>query len=311
MSSVSQRVSQLFRATALVGLTGFVAAAHAHAPVYVPPPVVSPASLVTAGSLGSLQVRDRDTGELLTMYRRDGRLYIAGVPGHRYSISMVNHLDTRGLFVVSVDGVNALTGETANFSQAGYVLQSGQQFDVNGWRKSRHEIATFTFTALPNSYAARTGRPYDVGTIGIALFRERPVMVAPAPYPHPHGPYEMQRDIPREMPRDMPRSGSSLPEAASRAPSAEPSWRGEAQRADKLGTGHGEREHSLVERTQFDRASARPDEVITIFYDSRENLIAQGVIPREYGYRHHYRGPRAFPGERFVDSRGFVPDPRY
>jgi hypothetical protein len=290
-----------------VGLTGFVAAAHAHTPIYIPPPAVA------AGNLASLQVRDRDTGELLPLYRHDGRLYVAGVPGHRYAVSLANRLNARGLFVVSVDGVNALTGETANFSQAGYVLQSGQQFDVNGWRKSTHEVAAFTFTALPNSYAARTGRPNDVGTIGVALFREMPVVaVAPQPYPyppaypqaHPQGRFEKQLGAgpAAEAAQDAARGMARAPEHAP-APSASGEYR-----SDKLGTGHGERERSFVERTQFERQSTRPDEVITIYYDSRENLIAQGVIPRDFAqYRH--RRPHAFPGERFADTRGFAPDP--
>jgi len=41
------------------------------------------------------------------------------------------------------------------------------------WRKSADEVAAFTFTASPNSYAARTGRPANVGVIGVAVFRER------------------------------------------------------------------------------------------------------------------------------------------
>ena len=47
--------------------------------------------------------------------------------------------------------------------------------EIDGWRKSMDEVAAFYFTALPDSYAARTGRPDNVGVIGVALFREEPV----------------------------------------------------------------------------------------------------------------------------------------
>lgn len=49
--------------------------------------------------------------------------------------------------------------------------------------------------------------------------------------------------------------------------------------APRLGTGHGERESSVVTHTTFERRSARPDELVRIRYDSRDNLIAMGVIP--------------------------------
>ena len=72
--------------------------------------------------------------------------------------------------------------------------------------------------------------------------------------------------------------------------------------APKLGTGHGERELSHVTHTVFERLHTRPDEIISIHYDSLDNLMAMGIIP----------GPRApipstdpFPGS----TREYVPDP--
>jgi hypothetical protein len=94
-------------------------------------------------------------------------------------VELYNRSRGRLLNVVSVDGVNVITGETAAFHQAGYVLAPGQRYDVNGWRKSRREIAAFEFTSLPRSYAARTGRPDDVGVIGVAVFRENALATGP------------------------------------------------------------------------------------------------------------------------------------
>ncbi len=75
-----------------------------------------------------------------------------------------------------MDGVNVITGKTASPSQSGYVLDPWGLVDIDGWRKSMDQVAAFYFTALPDSYAARTGRPDNVGVIGVALFREREVM---------------------------------------------------------------------------------------------------------------------------------------
>ncbi len=262
------------------------ASAHKILTTAAPPPPPTGDTTDSTGTYANLQMRDRDSGAVLPIYRHQGRLYVAGTPGRRYAISLRNQLDTRGLLVVSVDGVNALTGETADYSQAGYVLQSGQAYEVKGWRKSTREVAAFTFTSLPDSYAARTGRPQDVGAIGIAVFREAYIRPAAAPAPYME---------------DQRAEAKSAPSAAGQA---QDSGAMLSKRAEKLGTGHGEREASVVERTSFERAHSMPDEVITIYYDSRANLIAQGVI-REPSFGL----PRPFPAQPIADVRNFVPDP--
>ncbi|HWG29200.1 MAG TPA: hypothetical protein VN676_01505 [Steroidobacteraceae bacterium] len=126
---------------------------------------------VLAG-LADVAVVDRDTGATLTPHYFHGEYWIAGTPGARYAIEIRNRVAGRLLAVTSVDGVNVVTGETAGWGQNGYVLSSGQHCQIIGWRKSDAEVAAFTFTALPDSYAALTGRPASVGVIGVALFRE-------------------------------------------------------------------------------------------------------------------------------------------
>jgi hypothetical protein len=74
----------------------------------------------------------------------------------------------------------------------------------------------------------------------------------------------------------------------------------ESEKAPALGTGHGRREESHSRQVAFERATAKPVEVIRIRYDSRENLVAMGVI--------HTPRPRV--PDPFPDSRmGYVPDP--
>jgi hypothetical protein len=76
-----------------------------------------------------------------------------------------------------------------------------------------------------------------------------------------------------------------------------------AERAARLGTGHGRIEDSRVGFTDFKRASASPDQLVVIHYDSRANLVAQGVLPPD-------RKPRRRPSpDPFPDSLRFVPDP--
>jgi len=263
-----------------------------------------------AGSLVDVSVIDRDTGSVLPTHRHDGKLYIAGVPGHRYSVRLNNRTGSRVLTVLSVDGVNAISGQTANPNQSGYVLDAWQSTEVEGWRKNMSEIAQFNFTALDNSYAARTGRPNNVGVIGVAVFREK-------------APVWRERDdkISMQEAESQPRSKDS----AAAPPPAAPVTGGAAQAAksanapagaaradslaaqrptpkpeESLGTGHGARESSYASYTTFERASSSPDEVDSVWYDSYRNLVARGVIPT----------PRPIAAEPQPYPNGaFVPDP--
>lgn len=223
-------------------------------------------------SLIDVRVIDRHRGRELPMYRHRGHWWVVGEPGMRYAVELRNTTSQRLLSVVSVDGVNVITGQTALADQAGYVVRPWDRTEVAGWRKSEREIAAFHFTRSDWSYASRTDRPDDVGVIGVAVFRERPAYTPP---PQWHDPDRMK-------PYSSRRSGPA---------SAEQS----------LGTGHGEREVDRARRTEFERLRNEPDEVISIRYDSYENLVAMGVIKPRRKYR-----PNPFPG----DGRpGFVPDP--
>ena len=251
-----------------------------------------------AGGLLDLAVIDRDTGETLRTYQDHGKLYVAGTPGHRYSVRLANRTGGRLLTVLSVDGVNAVTGQTASPDQSGYVLDPWESTEIGGWRKNNDEIAQFNFTALPDSYAARTGRPANVGVIGVAVFTER-------------APIWRERDdkIARmEAPPPAPAMNDGLAGRAQDSASAAAPAQREAQPAEKsralakseerLGTGHGAREYSHVDNTTFDRATSYPAEQVSIWYDSYRNLVAQGIIQRPIARQ----DPQPFPN-------GFVPDP--
>ncbi|RYY75779.1 MAG: hypothetical protein EOO24_45700, partial [Comamonadaceae bacterium] len=202
-----------------------------------------------------VEVQDRDSGETLAVHTAaDGQRYVAGRPGARYGVLLRNLRRERVLVVMSVDGLNVLTGQTAGWSQDGYVLGPLQAAQIAGWRKSDREIAAFEFTAPGDSYAARTGRPLDLGVIGVAVFAER----RPEPPPPPTAP-------PLQSP------SAEAQDAASAAPARRERSANIAEQ--KLGTGHGQREESVVTHTRFERARATPDEVVALRYDSRANLV--------------------------------------
>src|SRR6185295_16624620 len=121
----------------------------------------------------NVELLTRGEGSVLPVYEKDGRKWVVGAPGQEYAIRVCNTTGARVLAVMSVDGVNIVSGETASPSQSGYVLSAYEFADINGWRKSQSSTAAFYFTELPDAYAARTGRPDNVGVIGVAFFRER------------------------------------------------------------------------------------------------------------------------------------------
>lgn len=250
------------------------------------------ASIAGAGSLADLTVINRSTGERLPVYRHGGRLYVEGRAGERYAVELRNRSGGRILTVLSVDGVNAVTGQTAAASQSGYVLDAWSRAEIAGWRKDMSDVAAFYFTALPDAYAARTGRPGNVGVIGVAVYKE---YVEP-PRAQLDAPAMAKSEAAGRLSAGDAADRMSAGAAAAPAPS-ETSVQRNRMAEEKLGTGHGERLHAPTQHTEFRRASNAPSETIALYYDSRRNLIAQGIIPR------YSRLPQPFP------NGGFVPDP--
>ncbi len=246
--------------------------------------VAAPAHAV--GSLADVAIVDRTTGQTLSTYHADGKWYVAGRPGTRYEIRLRNVAGDAVLAVISVDGVNVVTGETASPTQSGYILAPGTTAPIRGWRKDLSRVAAFTFTSLDNAYATRTGRPDNVGVIGVAVFRRKP---EPPPVASQlYGmPYLRRMEPARGTAGEGDAAGGAAQDRAS------------APVQKSLGTGHGRIETSTVRYENFERATDVPDEIIAIRYDSHANLVALGVIPRP---PLPSRDPQPFPAR-------FVPDP--
>ena len=264
------------------------------------------------GSLVQVDVYDRADSRTLPTYPKDGAHYIVGTPGHEYAVRIRNTTGARVLIVTSVDGVNVISGDTASPSQSGYVLEPWGSVEIGGWRKSMSRTAAFFFTEHQNSYAARTGRPDNVGVIGVAAFQERTKRISWRP-PELRGriasaeadaqPSETMPPpaTPGPAPMDSRANGQRGDAAAEDSASA--GRREASSLASKLGTGHGRSEDSRVTLTNFERATATPAETVAIRYDRRENLIAMGVLPQTPPHFAR-RAPEPFPG-----SIRFAPDP--
>ncbi len=200
--------------------------------------------------------------------------HVGGASGQAYRLRLRNLGNSRLLVVVSVDGLNVLTGKEAHPSQGGYILNPYGETTIDGWRKSLSEVAKFVFSAPAESYASRTGQSTNVGVIGFAVFEEKgspPPVIGGAPDK-----------------RGSAAEGLQLKAAVPSTLGASPS----------LGTGHGDRDFSRVSQSSFDRATVSPIEVVRLDYDSLQRLEAQGIALR----------PAPAPRNPFP-ATGFVPDP--
>ncbi len=123
-----------------------------------------------------VSLRD-ENGEALPGYYARDTVYVLGNAGQRYSILIENTTPARFETVVSVDGLDVITGRPAGTGLRGYILQPYGRVEVEGFRQSRDTVATFRFGSVGDSYAAQQGDARNVGVIGVALFAERGAVV--------------------------------------------------------------------------------------------------------------------------------------
>ena len=302
-----------------IGVALGLAAASAQASVYE--------SSYVKGRLVQVDVYDRASGMALPVYASTGRNYIVGTPGHEYGVRIRNCTNARVLVVTSVDGVNVISGDTAAPSQSGYVLEPWGYVVITGWRKSMDRTAAFYFTDLGDSYAARTGRPQNVGVVGVAVFQEKLQPIAwddskrrwgvagtvdEPSAAEARATAEARAAAPSQA-RQEAAADSGVPSApatpraradvAANEPRAKDALEAAPKSLGKLGTGHGRSEDSHVTSVAFERATDSPAETVAVQYDRRENLVVMGVLPPPTYARRQQPDP--FPG-----ALRFTPDPR-
>ncbi|APV52174.1 hypothetical protein BWI17_22375 [Betaproteobacteria bacterium GR16-43] len=256
------------------------------------------------GDRVDVRIFDRSTSRELPVYWHEGKAYVVGKPGNEYSVQVRNKVGEDLLAVMSIDGVNVLSGETASPRQGGYVLESWASLDLKGWRKSMERTAAFYFTTLADSYAARTERPDNLGVIGVALFqrkRETPPAVSGNwgrdDYGYRNEPGLREKSRAESRPQESQAPAPALSQDSAGAGITGGSTAKRAAPSAPIGTGYGRTEDNPIRYVGFERATSYPVETISIYYDSYRNLVAKGVLEPPVARRE----PDAFPG--------FVPPP--
>jgi hypothetical protein len=230
-----------------------------------------------------------------------GRYYLEAREGCRYSVRLSNRTAERLGVVLTVDGLNAISGERDHGRGRMYVLDPWRDATIQGWRTSLQEVRRFTFVDEEVSYAARSGKANSrMGWIEVSVYREK------RRWPRrPH-----VRDDDARGSADRPGEAGERSGRVESAPSApEPTAEGEARAQAKSahgarsypGTGWGPEAHDPVVLVDFWPGRA-PAERTTLRYEYRGALVALGILPSP-------SGPHGRLWERERGEPGFAPPP--
>jgi hypothetical protein len=241
------------------------------------------------------------------------RYYLEARAGARYAVSLTNRTRERVGVVLTVDGLNAISGLRDTGLGRMYVLGPWEQTTVRGWRSSLADVRQFTFVDERASYAARTGKANGhMGWIEVAVFREqRPLVARPPCWREPWcGDRPRDRTMEpearasgrdeegRAARRDEDRpAGAAAPPAAEREATRDRDEKAESPTGELYrpaptapsaksfpGTGWGDRAYDPVTVVEF-HAEPAATERLTLRYEYAGALRALGILPRPYPSR--------------------------
>jgi len=268
---------------------------------------------------------ESESGQLrpTKLYIHDGKGYIEGVDGQRYAIHVRNRFTRDVEIVMSVDGLDITTGKEASAKAEGHIVRSFSSYTFEGFRISMSEVATFRFGGIEGSYASQMGKPRNIGVIGVAVFPEKAkpeVRIRPASMPL----YRMRAS--NSIPTGKGAGGQSMgglgPQSLGMdgmggmslnaiepapCPVAEAAAIEErssdivadtgAKKVSKgLGTSFGESRQAPVVEVEFNRESETPWKMLTIRYDTLDNLKELSIVTDESLHERENADP--FPASR-------------
>jgi hypothetical protein len=219
-------------------------------------------------------------------YVYDSRIFIEGKEDTQYSLRFKNNSWHRVLVVLTIDGLNVITGKPGSVNDRGYIVNPYSSEIIDGWRISDKEVAKFFFSTPNKVYASKKGKQHNIGVIGCAVFEEKdhsftminnllplisgalmPVLWKPCLYDNVNTTWdnnnitnEEQTSCRSPQNNDISSSCFSMQEVASQ----------------DIGTGFGNLKHSEVINVRFDKQN-NPSTLFVIHYNTREQLEKIGI----------------------------------
>jgi len=226
-----------------------------------------------------VSVSAESNGEPLPCYQKDGEFWLQATLEDSYQLILENPGTERIEVVVSVDGLNVISGQPADYrTQRGYVLTPRERLVIAGFRTGLESVAAFRFTSVENSYAAGTGTADNAGLIGLAIFDENPSGFSTARIAADSPVSEAVADSHgRILSTAPPRPTESTAETSG---NDESSLAVPAKTTTAVGTGFGPSISAPAEFVPFVRRNREtPVEIIVLHYADEETLRAKGIMP--------------------------------
>ena len=90
-------------------------------------------------------------GKSVRQYNQDGNTYIEARAGTEYSIKINNNSWERKMAVITVDGVNVISGQPQSSDIGeGYIINARNSIDIKGFRKDSSSVGAFKSSILPS-----------------------------------------------------------------------------------------------------------------------------------------------------------------
>jgi hypothetical protein len=107
-------------------------------------------------------------------YTHQGMSFIEARNGTNYTIKLKNNTGYRVMTVVSVDGLDVVSGKNAAETDTGYILDAYGSTEIKGYRLSDNDSAAFVFTSKGKSYVQSVkSDARNCGVIGVRTFGEK------------------------------------------------------------------------------------------------------------------------------------------
>lgn len=257
-------------------------------------------------------------GKKIRQFAHDGQVFVEGRKGSAYTILIKNNTNQSVEAVVSVDAVDVVNGEKADFSNGGYIIRPHGSVEIDGFRRSMEAVAQFKFGSREASYNAQMSKQKghdqsNIGVIGVAIFKEKQrVLYRKSVFRGSKGGgHSSGHDGFASMDHmDMSHSDLNVELGSSHAFHCSVGNEGQAHGAKSftvtnvtpsLGTEYGSEKVSPVTTVSFERATPdKPEKVFTLRYDSRQNLEAMGI---SFGDTPQISSPNPFPNNQgFSDA---------
>lgn len=201
-------------------------------------------------------------------YYHNGNTWIEGREGNTYTIQISNNSPNRALFIISVDGLDVISGQPAGPNSQGYVLDAGHVVNIPGWNLNNNSAAEFYFSRTRDSYVNLIGgSTASTGVIGAMVFEELTTKLISQKI----GDYYHQGTAVHPF-HGMPMNTSNRAVAASVTNGMHDSA--------SLGTGFGNSVEWNTSAIVFNKA-AQPVEILVIYYNSAKNLERMGIQLRK------------------------------